>query len=696
MKKYLFILLLTIAGYGQTYQNPTYGTIKTKTAPTVTSTSYLGAISATGVVGKIVPTSDILTNESTVTGLTTTEALNNLNTALGTNNIATAYVETNGNDATAQIGNSRKAYLTIDAALDALPAGGGVIKIGVGSFSSPDQTKIKSNTAFIGSKEPVINSTVTISAPNTRPTISAPTALINGTILTGGFLALDKSNITVENLGIDVGKTWVDTFNGGVPVGVLVIASVTATAPIKNITVNNVTALGYSPATSQHCMLFENIIDSKFNNLTTYYNVHGVVVKGLSVNVDGINAYSHNNDALIIKSDIYAPTRDVSVNNVNISSLSGYEGAGIILEEGVNGSSLLERVSLNNINLKYVKFGLKNVNKISNVNISNFNLYDSQLFGIKFDNNVDKINLSGINIIKTGTEGIDVSITGSAVVNIVNSNISDATGIGYKLTTAGNALINLVNSNTLNTTNSYLITGTGVYGSSYSGTGSIVGYIKFKNYFVRSEGRIFSVNDYNSGDLTSTNGSLDFNFSGSAQKGVIESYNFLTDSPKPLEIKSLNYKVTPAGDVTATTYTGGATLTGNPTAPTPTAGDNDTSIATTAFVTGAIATVTGNYKKYVALLNQTGTSAPVATVLENTLGGTVVWSRTGVGQYAATLSGVFTSNKTTCLISPSSGSSIIYAGRSALNTVVVGTQTVSPFADADGFLRGTIEIRVYP
>lgn len=34
-------------------------------------------------------------------------------------------------------------------------------------------------------------------------------------------------------------------------------------------------------------------------------------------------------------------------------------------------------------------------------------------------------------------------------------------------------------------------------------------------------------------------------------------------------------------------------LTGNPTAPTPTAGDNDTSIATTAFVTGGIATAVG-------------------------------------------------------------------------------------------------------
>ena len=51
-------------------------------------------------------------------------------------------------------------------------------------------------------------------------------------------------------------------------------------------------------------------------------------------------------------------------------------------------------------------------------------------------------------------------------------------------------------------------------------------------------------------------------------------------------------------------------------------------------------------KMYTALLSQSGTDAPVATVLQNTLGGTVVWARTGVGVYTATLAGAFTENKT--------------------------------------------------
>lgn len=54
------------------------------------------------------------------------------------------------------------------------------------------------------------------------------------------------------------------------------------------------------------------------------------------------------------------------------------------------------------------------------------------------------------------------------------------------------------------------------------------------------------------------------------------------------------------------------------------------------------------YKVYTALLNQSGSNDPVATVLENTLGGTPVWTRSGTGTYICTLTGAFTLNKTFC------------------------------------------------
>ena len=53
------------------------------------------------------------------------------------------------------------------------------------------------------------------------------------------------------------------------------------------------------------------------------------------------------------------------------------------------------------------------------------------------------------------------------------------------------------------------------------------------------------------------------------------------------------------------------------------------------------------YKVYTALLNQTGTDAPVATVLENTIGA-ITWERLGVGNYKGVLRGELVPGKTVC------------------------------------------------
>lgn len=52
------------------------------------------------------------------------------------------------------------------------------------------------------------------------------------------------------------------------------------------------------------------------------------------------------------------------------------------------------------------------------------------------------------------------------------------------------------------------------------------------------------------------------------------------------------------------------------------------------------------YKEYVAILTQSGTSAPVATELINTLGSSIAFSRTATGSYKGTATGLFTVGKT--------------------------------------------------
>ena len=107
------------------------------------------------------------------------------------------------------------------------------------------------------------------------------------------------------------------------------------------------------------------------------------------------------------------------------------------------------------------------------------------------------------------------------------------------------------------------------------------------------------------------------------------------------------------------------------------------------------------YKVYTALLSQTGTNAPTATVLENTLGGTVVWSRLSTGTYVGTLAGAFAVNKTICFHQRSSDLASSSAFDYSMSSAQASTNTVdlkSTLAGglADGLIiRSSVEIRVY-
>lgn len=104
------------------------------------------------------------------------------------------------------------------------------------------------------------------------------------------------------------------------------------------------------------------------------------------------------------------------------------------------------------------------------------------------------------------------------------------------------------------------------------------------------------------------------------------------------------------------------------------------------------------YARYVALLSQSGTDAPVATVLENTLGGTVVWTRADVGDYVGTLSGVFTGNKTFMLAAVNGETS----SAAAIIPYTIGINSIGFYSmdaanntvDLSG--GAFFEIRVYP
>lgn len=126
---------------------------------------------------------------------------------------------------------------------------------------------------------------------------------------------------------------------------------------------------------------------------------------------------------------------------------------------------------------------------------------------------------------------------------------------------------------------------------------------------------------------------------------------------------------------------------------TPLAGDNDTSIATTAYVQTAIGT---QPLVYTAFISQTGTSDPSATVLKNTLGGTVVWTRTVAGSYTATLTGVFTGNKTLVFLTNGSGATFVKGAQLTADSVNIQTFNSSAVLTDAILTNASIRIEVYP
>lgn len=107
-------------------------------------------------------------------------------------------------------------------------------------------------------------------------------------------------------------------------------------------------------------------------------------------------------------------------------------------------------------------------------------------------------------------------------------------------------------------------------------------------------------------------------------------------------------------------------------------------------------------KVYVALLTQTGTDAPVATVLKNTLGGVPVWTRDTPGVYNITLSDAFNLNKTVVFVAE------VFDNENGVPAPVVarvnnGDESYFPIivigdgVGGDGVLNTTsIKIEVYP
>ena len=113
------------------------------------------------------------------------------------------------------------------------------------------------------------------------------------------------------------------------------------------------------------------------------------------------------------------------------------------------------------------------------------------------------------------------------------------------------------------------------------------------------------------------------------------------------------------------------------------------------FTASAITAAGLGYTSYTALLTQTGTAAPTATVLLSNLTATLTWARTGAGTYTLTAgAATFTNNKTIVFLNNGSDLTATQVPPIVWTKTSDTVLTITTGADA-AITNGSFEVRIY-
>jgi hypothetical protein len=298
-----------------------------------------------------------------------------------------------------------------------LPVGGGRVVFDVGTYPSGNVVISTPGITLQGAGMPSYNGTYTA--------LTGP-----GTIIQGPINAIQGADhFVVRNLGIDVGSAWVNASNGGVQVTALGISNqgqVVGASQVQAPIIEDVSCLGFSPTSANHCMLVENVNDASIRNIVTVFGVYGLAFKGTNSTIDGFWGRSHGTNAIIIKSDAYAVSSNVHLANFTIGTITpGDLYGGVYLT--ATGS-----------NLSFIN--------ISNGIIQNASQFDIFLQGGATTPVVSEVNISGVTMDNALELGADcVLLTGFVqFVNGANLNCSNATN-GVHISSPASGLLNHVN-----------------------------------------------------------------------------------------------------------------------------------------------------------------------------------------------------------------------------------------------------------
>jgi hypothetical protein len=299
---------------------------------------------------------------------------------------ATAWVEaTTGNDSTGAIGDIAKPFLTINAALDALPSTGGRIFLSRGTHAPikddylagtglDPASKLKSNVTFIGAGMPELNS----------PT--APTGLnaLSGTVIQGPVvLHSTRHNVKFLDLGVDSGLDVCTALYAGAEqegIGWYNVGQIDALPQARGAELHNVSALCKSATALVHAIGLENVTEPFASNIAAYFGTHGLALKAIGGLVQGLRSYGHSGDVIIIKESNLgnntAPCKNTVVTGVVGGSLSAGDTPVGVWLDAVSSRDLtnvsVSGVSLTGISSFELKATAGATGKVRNIRLDGF------------------------------------------------------------------------------------------------------------------------------------------------------------------------------------------------------------------------------------------------------------------------------------------------------------------------------------
>jgi hypothetical protein len=201
------------------------------------------------------------------------------------------------------------------AALAALPASGGVLELGRGSYVSPwgsiGARVQRKNIRIIGQAVPDYNHR------------TAPTALQGGSIIKG-FSAFDADNLTIEGVGFDFGKDWCDANFGGTAQEGVWLGLPTASGGVRRYGVHmrDFALLGHQANSDIHDFIAINCEDGEVIRASSRLGGDGFVFFVRNMDVGYLSSRGHSKYCVLFKATADGDGRGVSASHIDMRSLA--------------------------------------------------------------------------------------------------------------------------------------------------------------------------------------------------------------------------------------------------------------------------------------------------------------------------------------------------------------------------------------